>query len=132
MPGFSFADRRDIEDTIRLVEERRDRPPKPKHGTGDPAGLAVKFPTILTHGFIYKTPAGGIPARTGTTPGTADCTPFFINSSGDLEEMLDNDGNTQTHEIINIFQSAIGASVYITAKRVFNALIADAEDCPAA
>lgn len=133
MPGYSFRNRDDIVDVLKMLRRDRMNPRLPNIGVRDPfregAAFGPSKKNRITEGFIYYTPSGGISARSGTTPGTADCTPYYIDSSGDLAELTDDDGNSQTHEVLNIFASAIAGNTYITAKRVYNKLIADAEDC---
>ncbi len=74
-------------------------------------------------GRIYLTPAAGIAARTGTTAGSATCT--IVNTNGPNMSV-----SSDTQTVYNIFGSAIGGDVYITAKRNDNGdWIADAEDC---
>lgn len=74
-------------------------------------------------GRIYLTPEAGIPARTGTTAGSATCT--IVNTNGPNMSV-----SSDTQTVYNVFGSAIGGDVYITAKRNDNGdWIADAEDC---
>lgn len=74
-------------------------------------------------GRIYLTPAAGITARTGTTAGSATCT--IVNTNGPNMSV-----SSDTQTVYNVFGSAIGGDVYITAKRNDNGdWIADAEDC---
>lgn len=77
---------------------------------------------------IFKTPSGGIPARSSTTCGSADCTPYTIDDAGELVE-LKTGATSREIEIFNPFGSDIGGSVYITAKEIHGVLIVDAEDC---
>jgi len=74
-------------------------------------------------GRIFLTPAAGISARTGTTAGSATCT--IVNTNGPNMSV-----SSETQTVYNVFGSAIGGDVYITAKRNDNGdWIADAEDC---
>lgn len=97
----------------------------------DETGLFDCIVRIDRHGAIpvLKTPAGGIPARSGIRCGKADCVPHYINADGDLVEMLDADENPYTVEVLNIFASAVSGDAFITAKQSTGRLIADAEDC---
>lgn len=72
---------------------------------------------------ILKTPGGGIAARTGVACGSATCTEYYVDGSGDIVVT----GGSYT--VFNIFGSAIGPDAYITAKLVRGKWIADAEDC---
>ena len=84
-------------------------------------------------GIIYLTPAGGIPARSGTKLGKADCTPYwlYVDSSGDanLEQMQSGGANVPDETIYNLSETAVGGSTYIVAFNTFNILIAVWEDC---
>jgi len=78
---------------------------------------------------VFKTPAGGIDARDGTTCSSAECVPYYLDDDGELTELNDDGGTSQTVEIFNIFGTDIGASVYITAKDLHGVLVVDSEDC---
>jgi hypothetical protein len=78
---------------------------------------------------VYKTPSGGIPARSGTTCGSAECVPYIIEDDGEIVELLDEDQQSMAHEVFNMFGSDIGGSVYITVKDVHGCMQIDAEDC---
>ncbi|NNE62363.1 MAG: hypothetical protein HKN35_15835 [Woeseia sp.] len=79
--------------------------------------------------YIFKTPTGGIPARSVDTPGNAACTPYQINASGDLEEILDAQEQSQTLTVYHIGGSAVEEDVYIQAKTVNGSIVVDMEDC---
>ena len=119
MAGFNFRRKADIEKVIRLVRRR--------NSLGRPSALPDMLPSI-TEGYIFETPLGGIAARSGTTVSSAACTPYYIDGTT-LTELTDNDGASQTVDVYNVFSAAITGEVYITAKRVFGVLVADAEDC---
>lgn len=91
--------------------------------------LATRIEGNEEFGNIYLTPVGGIPARSGTTLGTAECTPYYIDDDWELQELLDDDGNSQTHTIGHLGASAVGASRYIQSKIVSSKKVADMEDC---
>lgn len=76
-------------------------------------------------GFLGKTSASGIPARSGTTAGKAeDVELCMIEDSGEIVET----GVMLT--VYNPFGSAVGNSAYITLKPINGTrLIVDAEDC---
>lgn len=77
-----------------------------------------------TEGLLAKTSATGIPARTGTTCGTAsDVLLCYIGTDGSILETTDN------IIVMNPFGSAIGNEVYITVKRVAGQWVVDSEDC---
>jgi hypothetical protein len=78
---------------------------------------------------IFKTPSGGIPARSGTTCGTANCTPYTINDAGVLVELRAYGGGALAVPVHSIFSEAIGSEVYITAKDIYGMLVVDSEDC---
>lgn len=80
-------------------------------------------------GIIFQTPSGGIAARSGTTPGSAECTPYYINSSGALTELTNPDGTSRTHTVYHIGATAVAGTTYIQAKRCHGRLVADMEDC---
>ena len=67
-----------------------------------------------TSGRVFLTPTGGIPARTGTTAGSATCTLVTTNGTAMTT-------TTETQTIINVFGSAISGDVYITAKEMIKA-----------
>ena len=122
MPGFNFADRKDIERVLDMVHAPPHRNLLPDQTT---------FPQeYVTEGFLLMTPTGGIPARSGSVAGKANCTPYYINTSNDaITELTDNEDASQTFEVYNVFGSPVAGSVYITAKRVYGVLVVDAEDC---
>jgi len=79
---------------------------------------------------LFQTPVGGIPARSGTTAGSASCTPYYINpSSGAITELLNVSGASQTLTVYNVSASAVAGSAYIQAKAIGSVLVADMEDC---
>lgn len=121
MAGFTFAKREDIDKAIKLV---RNPPPMPKPKQGP-----EQLPRI-TIGWIFKTPGGGIAARSGTTPGSASCTPYYIDTDGPtLTELTDDAGASQTVTVYHIGADTIAGDVYIMAKEVYGVLVADMEDC---
>lgn len=83
------------------------------------------------HACLLQTPGGGIPARSGTTAGSADCTPYYIDTanSDTITEMTDEDGASQTLKIYNVAGLPVAGNVYIQAKRINGVLIVDMEDC---
>ena len=91
-------------------------------------GPAQLVPT-KGNGWIFKTPSGGIPARSALIPGKAECTAYYIDPGGTLMEHLAPDGSQITLEVYNPFTVAVEGSTWITAKMVHNKPVVDAEDC---
>jgi hypothetical protein len=77
---------------------------------------------------VFKA-TSGIPARSGTTCGSANCVPYYIDDDGELVEMLDDEDESQAVEIFSIFSEEVQTDAYITAKDVFGVLAVDSEDC---
>lgn len=82
--------------------------------------------------YIAKSPAdpsGGIPARSGTTPGSAECDLYLINTSGTLEQH-----SRLSEDVYNLSEEAVAADVYIQVKRdsLSGKLLCDFEDCGSA
>lgn len=124
MSGYNFKRRHDIEKTIQLVRRNAGRKVLPSTGTFD-------YNNRKTAGMIFLTPEEGIPAMSAYQCGSAECTPYFIDETGNLLELLGNDETSQTFTVYHIGSSAIAGSTYIQAKLVYNKLVADFEDCPA-
>ena len=121
---YAFKKRVDIESVLELVNN-------PQNKTDRKQGPTIG-PTLTT-GYLFLTPAAGIPARSGTTPGEADCTPYVIeivSGTATMVELTNNAGAVQTVKVYNVFGADITGSAYITAKNVFGVVVADAEDCP--
>lgn len=79
---------------------------------------------------VAMTPVGGIPARSGTTPGSATCDIYHL-SGGVLVTAKDVDGTTVlTKTIYHLGSAAVEASTYIQFKVDYdgNAWV-DMEDC---
>lgn len=90
-------------------------------------------PFIPSQGIVIaKTGGSGIAARTGTTPGSASCTLYKINSSGVLETAKDRSGSDVTVTVYNLSAYAVEADTYIQAKQemVSGKFLCDFEDCP--
>lgn len=117
MPGFAFSRRQDIEKVLRLIGQSTAR----KIATMPQGEENEK----ISFGVIAQTPGGGIAARSGTTVSAADCTPYYIDATGELTAFPSGD----TIEVWNIVGSAIAGNAYITCKLVGNKWVADAEDC---
>ena len=78
---------------------------------------------------VFKTPAGGIPARVDDQTGTADCEPYYIDDDGKLVAFKADDGTDQVAEIKNIFGSEVAGEAYILARDIFGVLAVQSEDC---
>ena len=124
MAGFNFANRADIEKTLEMIRDPRQK----------------KLPAVgvvslkrFAECHVLKAPVGGIPARSGTTPGSAECTPYYIDvttpASPALVELKDNDGAAVTVRVYHMGSTAVAAEKYIVASYCGNALVAVAEDC---
>lgn len=68
-------------------------------------------PVVNFGSYLVKTPSGGIPARSGTTLGSASCTIQVIDKSNDQIS----DG--ESVDVLNLSDSAISGSIYIKATR---------------
>lgn len=62
--------------------------------------------------YIALTPTDGIPARVGTTPGSAECVIQHIDSTGDLAEVA-----SFAQPVYNVSTSAVAGDEYISVKR---------------
>lgn len=81
-----------------------------------------QFPGV----YVAVTPSGGIPARSGTTLGTATCTLQQVSYAGTLSS------TTRTVTVSNLSTTAVGGSAYIICQRVVGGgLVAVWEDCDA-
>jgi len=119
MAGYSFKNRSDIEAVLKLIGKN----PKGQIEQG------VRERPRITHGWIFKTPIAGIPARSGTTLGSASCQPYYIETGGVLTILNDEAGNPQTMTVYHIGASPIAGGAYILCKEVFGWIVADMEDC---
>lgn len=81
--------------------------------------------------YIAKTPAGGIAAMSGTTPGSAECDLYRLSDGGTLEVHTNDSGDTVTVTVYNIATSAVAGSTFIQCKKeaITGLLLADFEDC---
>ncbi|WP_436716598.1 hypothetical protein U8335_04090 [Roseiconus lacunae] len=66
-----------------------------------------------SQGWIFKTRSGGIPAMTGTTPGSAMCDAYYIDDAGDLVELRDADDNQVAKMIYTIAPAATDGATWI-------------------
>jgi hypothetical protein len=116
--GFNFREREVAVGLKKIYEMEPWRKPKVGNVLGD----------ILSHGYIFKTPTGGIPARSGDQCGKANCTAYYIDQTGKLKTHTVAN-QSQLVEVYNPFSTAIVGDRYITAKNVFGQIVVDAEDC---
>jgi hypothetical protein len=122
--GFDFKEREVAVGLKKIYEMEPWRKPKVGNVIGE----------MLTHGYIFKTPAGGIPARNGDQCGKAKCTAYFISRDGKIKpHTLPSQSQSSQQmidvEVYNPFSTAIVGDRYITAKNVFGQIVVDAEDC---
>ena len=75
------------------------------------------------HAIIIQTPGGGIPARSGTTVGKANCTIYSISAS----DVLTSTGVSVS--VVNLAAEAVAGSVYGQAKRAGGRWVIDYEEC---
>lgn len=91
-------------------------------GNGDTIFPEMRPRGYGNNGAIFKTPVDGIPGRTSLALGSAVCTRYTIDDSGNLVS-----GDNFT--VYSFVSGNIGKDVYITAKKVSGKWVADAEDC---
>jgi hypothetical protein len=75
------------------------------------------------HAIIIQTPSGGIPARSGTTVGKADCEIYSIDGDDDLV------ATGVSVSVVNLAAEAVAGSVYGQAKRAGGRWVIDYEEC---
>ena len=79
---------------------------------------------------IFKAPSNGVPKRSGTTCGKANCTPYMIDEEGELVEIKDASNLSFTVEVFHMFKGAdIPGGSFFQAKEDGGILVADAADC---
>lgn len=103
--GFvlSEGDRDTLRDFIRqtqLEAAQQERSQRPEH----------KYTQEV---YIAKIPGGGLPARSGTTPGSANCTIYRIVDGPSIKVA----GTSLTKKVYNLSTTAIAADSYIAIKR---------------
>lgn len=119
--SFNFKRRDDAEAAVRIV---RSQMPRDRQWLRNADQSEVGA-------MIVEIPAAGIAARSGTTAGSAECTPYYIDDSGELTEWTRSDGTSTTVTVYNLATSTIlgGSGVYGQAKRVGGKLVFDVEYC---
>ena len=70
--------------------------------------------------WLFLIPAGGIPGMTGTTPGTADCVPYFIKTDGTLTEWTNNAGASVAVPVFNVSEAKATEGLYMPGFMVGN------------
>lgn len=81
-------------------------------------------------GLVFKTPTGGIPARSGLVPGKASCPAYSIDPlTFELVTVKDNAGADVSMDVFHLGITAIPANEWIQAKRVYGAWIVDVQYC---
>jgi hypothetical protein len=86
---------------------------------------------VETSVYLAYTPAGGIPARIGLLPGSADCVLYYLNDDDELTARLNWDDTDYEETVYNLSRSSVAGSSYIQCKRetLSNKLFVDWEDC---
>lgn len=77
-------------------------------------------------GWLLKTPVGGIPAKSGTTWGSATCDVYYLDDNGDEQP---DPGGQQVTCYHGHPDDAIAGEIFIHAKTVRGKLLADVEYC---
>lgn len=87
--------------------------------------------------WLFKTPAGGIPAMVGVVPGKAKCPAWYPPDVEDeeiedveLEEMLDDDGEQLEIYCYSYAPRAIAGDVWVIALSHFGKPVATVNFCP--
>lgn len=118
MAGFVFKDRTTA---TRLKQWANTLPGQ----TGDQGQRATEI-------FLFKTPVGGIAARSGTTLGKATCDAYYLSFDGTdatITALTDSGSAQLTNTVFNMSTSAVGAEVYIQAVRIYGLYVANWEEC---
>lgn len=88
----------------KLVSERAEQQLQELVRRGVIRGQSPSWPrAAVNHLDVYhaKSPSGGIPAVSGSTPGSATCDLYWLGSGGTLTKMQDEAGNDMTATIYN-------------------------------
>lgn len=83
-------------------------------------GTSISYAHLQGKGVLILTPSGGIPARSGLTPGSAECDVYVRNpTTGDLEIAVF-DGGVATGKVVvyNASKQDAGAISFFTASQV--------------
>lgn len=104
MAGFTPATARRIVRATRHVEQSlASRKPAPASQPGF-TGVQV---------YIAKTPSDGIPARDGTTAGSAMCELYQLDGSSELVRWLDSDGDPVSVQVQHLGEAAVAGNAYV-------------------
>jgi hypothetical protein len=90
---------------------------------GSSEGSYAEIAPNQRHAIIILTPSGGIPARSGTTVGKANCTVYTISDS----DVLTSTGASVS--VVNLAAAPVAGSVYGQAKRAGGRWVIDYEEC---
>ena len=118
--AYSFTKRaaRQIQKVVRQVERVQPATPPPIN------------PLAQAACYIAKTKAGGIAARSGTTPGSGKVEVYRINFGGTLEAVTDAVSDPLELTVYNICSSAVALESYIQLKQdAWGRYLVDVEDC---
>ena len=120
MSRFSESASRRLVAAMKRVEHTPTRTPPP----------ALPTTSAYPGGYIAKTGSGGIAARSGTTPGSATVTLYYV-SSGVLTKRTDSSGADVTVTAYNLSTTAVAGDAYIVIQPelLSGKLIATWEDC---
>lgn len=88
----------------------------------DTAGKALISTPVLN--WLAYTPVGGIPARAGSTCGSAVCTFYLL-----VGDVLTITSPARTETVRNLATSGVAGSTYIQVKAVAGGWVVDWEDC---
>lgn len=121
MGGYSFGRRSDINTVLRWIRDPQSFSRR--------ESARIQQLARVTETMIFETPSGGIAAISGTTAGSAQCTPYYLNNSGALTELVDDAGAAQTVLVYHIGSTAVSENTKIMASFVYDKLIATWEDC---
>lgn len=95
--------------------------------------LRAQRHSIVSDNLVYiaYTGAGGVPALSGATPGSATVTLQRFDSSDDLENATDTNGDAVTVTAYNLANEAVAANVYVQLKQegITGRLLVDFEAC---
>lgn len=68
---------------------------------------SVSHEQSLGESIILKIPPGGIPALSGTTPGSGDCEAYYINSGGELTPLASSHSGNSTIKAYNLTEADV-------------------------
>lgn len=118
--GYTFRKKDEMLDALRLISKERQRRTATNQGPADVAEIS--------YGFVLKTPSGGIPAASGEDCGRAECDLYYVTNEGKRKPFMV-DGQAVKRTVFNVFDGSIAGDTFITAKKTYGKLVADAENC---